>query len=56
MTATLTLGEQLDDLMERMDAAYAAWRAAGHPGAGPTVDAKEQVYADLRAFNARAAQ
>jgi hypothetical protein len=49
----VSAGEQLDDIMQRMDAAYAAWRAADHPLNGPTADAREAVYADLRAWTAR---
>jgi hypothetical protein len=48
-----TAGQQLDALMQRMDAAYADWREAGRPANGPTVDAKEAVYTDLRALNER---
>jgi hypothetical protein len=53
MTPTPTIGEQLDAIMQRMDAAYADWRAAGRPAVGPTVDAKDAVYADLRDLNER---
>lgn len=51
---TLTLGEQLDALMKRMDAATDAWRDAGHPYDGPVYEAREAVYAALRAWTEQA--
>lgn len=50
-----TLGQQLDDLMQRMDAATKAWAEAGHPFEGPVAEAREAVFVDLRAFNERCA-
>ena len=50
---TVSAGEQLAEIMDRMDATYATWRAADHPLTGPTADAREAVYADLRAWTAR---
>lgn len=57
MSATsthLTLGEQLQGIMRRLDAAGDAWTAAGYPYEGPVYDARETVFRDLRAFNDRA--
>lgn len=53
---SLTLGDQLGEIMARMDVATDAWAAAGHPHDGPIADAREAVYADLRAFNERCTQ
>lgn len=50
-----TLGEQLADISRRLTAATNAWVAAGYPDDGPVVEAREAVFADLRAFNERAA-
>ena len=45
-------GEQLAAIMERMDAAYAAWRGVSYTYDGPEHVALEAVYADLREWNA----
>jgi hypothetical protein len=48
------LGEQLDEISRDLDAAGDAWVAAGYPYEGPTWEAREAVFARLRAWNARA--
>lgn len=50
-----TLGEQLDEIMRDMDAAYAAKRAAKAGFDSPESDAIEAVYVRLRALNAQIA-
>jgi hypothetical protein len=51
---TMTLGQQLDDIMRRLDSTTVAWAAAGHPDAGPVFEAREAVFLDLREWNMRA--
>lgn len=46
-------GQQLDEIMKDMDAAYAAIREAGYPPLdSPEHEALEAVYVRLRAWNA----
>lgn len=52
---TQSLGEQLDEIMRDMDAAYAAKRAAKAGFDSPEADAIEAVYVRLRAFNEQVA-
>lgn len=50
-----SLGEQLDDIGRRLDEATWAWKEAGYPSSGVEYDTREAVFADLRAWNKRAA-
>lgn len=50
-----TLGADLDVITARLDAATDEWVAAGYPVDGPVHDAREAVFADLRAWNERVA-
>lgn len=50
----LPLGKQLDDIARRMTEAGKVWVAAGYPMSGPEFEAREAVFADLRAWNQRA--
>lgn len=52
---TPTLRDQLDEIMQDMDAAYAAVRAAKAGFDSPEYEAVEAVYVRLRAWNARVA-
>lgn len=54
-TQAESLGQQLDRIMTKMDAAYAAWKASGHSDE-VRESVVEPVYVELRAFNERAAQ
>lgn len=49
-----SLGEQLREISDRLDAATTAWVAADYPMDGPVHDAREAVFADLRAWTAKA--
>lgn len=53
--ASATLAEQLDAIGADLDAAGAAWAAAGYPDDGPVVEAREAVFRRLRAWNEAAA-
>lgn len=44
-------GQELDAIMVDLDATTSAWVAAGYPWDGPVVDAREAVFARLRAWN-----
>lgn len=60
MTATsspTSAGEQLDAIIRDLDATSAAWVAAGYGYDSPEWEAREAVFARLRAWNsARACQ
>lgn len=47
-----SLGERLDEITRRMDKATELWARCGHPSSGPIHDAREAVFADLRAWTA----
>ena len=51
MSAPLNAGQQLDAIMRDLDATGAAWEAAGYPFDGPEAEAREAVFARLRAWN-----
>lgn len=44
-------GQQLDAIMRDLDAATAAWVAAGCPWDGPEAEAREAVFARLHEWN-----
>lgn len=52
MTTTLpTAGERLDAIMRDLDATTAAWVAAGYGYDTPEHEAREAVFARLKAWN-----
>lgn len=53
-TATPVAGTaaELDAIMADLDATGAAWEAAGYPFDGPESEAREAVFARLKAWNA----
>lgn len=56
MTPEPNAGQELDAIMRDMDAAYAAWAAAGYGYETPEDEAREAVYARLREWNIRNAR
>ena len=48
-----TRGERLDAISRDLDRTGAAWVAAGYPHDGPEWEAREAVFARLRAWNDR---
>lgn len=44
-------GAQLEEIMRDLEAATAAWVAAGYPFGGPVDDAREAVFDRLREWN-----
>lgn len=46
-----TAGEELDAIMRDLDATTKAWVAAGHKYDGPEAEAREAVFARLKAWN-----
>lgn len=48
---TPTAGEELDAIMRDLDATTKAWAAAGHKFDGPEHEAREAVFARLKAWN-----
>jgi hypothetical protein len=50
-----TLGEELDEISHDLDAAGAAWVAAGYGYDTPECEAREAVFARLKAWNAKVA-
>lgn len=53
---TPTAGEQLDAIMRDLDATTKAWAAAGHGYGTPEAEAREAVFARLKAWNAERAR
>jgi len=52
----MTAGQELDAIMADLDRTTAAWAAAGHGYGTPEAEAREAVFARLKAWNtARAA-
>lgn len=49
----MNAGEEIDAIGRDLDATGAAWAAAGYPSDGPTFDAREAVFARLKAWNRR---
>ena len=47
----MNAGEELDAIMRDLDATTKAWAAAGHGLSGPEHDAREAVFARLKAWN-----
>jgi hypothetical protein len=52
LTPGATKAEELDAIMTDLDRTGEAWVAAGYPYEGPTFEAREAVYARLKAWNA----
>jgi hypothetical protein len=51
MTPKPNAGEELDAIMRDMDETTAAWAAAGRRFDGPEFEAREAVFARLKAWN-----
>lgn len=47
----MSAGEELDAIMRDLDRTTAAWAAAGHGYGTPEDDAREAVFARLKAWN-----
>ncbi len=52
---TPRLGKQLDDIMTRLSAAGTAWVTSGFGYDTPEYHAREAIFEELRAWNARVA-
>lgn len=51
MTTTTGSAAELDAITRDLDTTTAAWAAVGHPFDGPEHEAREAVFARLRAWN-----
>lgn len=53
---TVNAGQQIDAIMNDLDATTKAWAAAGHRYTGPEWEAREAVFARLKEWNRQQAE